>query len=71
MEQLILSRFLEKFQLTSEEMEILKQPEVTNEFFTALEKTQTIHNNCQLLLQSGNQIAALSIMEQMSFLQVC
>lgn len=69
MEQMILSRFLEKFQLTNKETEILKQSSVTVEFFAALEKTQAIHNNCQLLLRSGNQVAALSIMEQMSFLQ--
>lgn len=70
MQQIILSKFIEKFQLTREETEILKQTDVSNEFFLVLEKTHTIHDNCKYLLESGNQVAALSIMEQMSSLQV-
>ena len=70
MQRFILSRFVQKFQLLKEETEILKKQDVTSEFFSALEKTYTIHDNCKYLFESGNQIAALSIMEQMSFLQV-
>lgn len=70
MQRLILSRFMQKFQLSKEETEILKQQEVTNEFFLAMEKTQTVYNDCKYLLESGNKTAALSIMEQMSLLQV-
>lgn len=70
MEQSIINKFIEKFQLTKNEMEILKQSDISSDFFYVLEKTYVINNNCQILIQSGNQSLAFSIMEQMSSLQV-
>lgn len=70
MQQFILQKYIEKFQLSNQEKELLQQSNITPEFFAALEKTQTVHNNCQILLRNGNQTLALSIMEQMTSLQV-
>ncbi len=70
MQQSILAKYLEKFQLTNGETETLNQPDITMEFFNAFEKTHIIHNNCQILLQSGSQTLALRIMEQIASIQV-
>lgn len=72
----VISAFLEKFQLTPDELIALhgnksrKDFPVTLEIFTALERVQKIHNDCKILMQSGHQTLALDIMEQMTLHQV-
>lgn len=64
--------FLEKFQLTSDEMSILRgthEGPLTEEFFKVLTKVKQIHNDVKLLLRTNQQTAGLEIMEQMALLQ--
>lgn len=67
--------FLSSFQLSSAEQAILRgssrEAAITDEFFTVLERVQSIHSNCRMLMQSGHQTAALEIMERMALYQVC
>jgi hypothetical protein len=66
--------FLASFQLSSAEQAILHssshEAAITDEFFTVLERAQSIHSNGRMLMQSGHQTAALEIMEQMALYQV-
>ncbi|XP_056417957.1 conserved oligomeric Golgi complex subunit 6 [Hyla sarda] len=64
--------FLEKFQLTSEEMAILRgthEGPLTEDFFKVLTKVKQIHNDVKVLLRTNQQTAGLEIMEQMALLQ--
>ncbi|XP_071443578.1 conserved oligomeric Golgi complex subunit 6 [Hetaerina americana] len=72
MEQDLAERFLQNFQLSSYEQAILKggrDAPLSFEFFTILEKVKKIHRECNTLMQSGHQTAALEIMEQMTHYQ--
>lgn len=75
MQQDVVAAFLASFQLSLAEQAILRgssrEAAVTDEFFKVLEKVQSIHSNCRMLMQSGHQTAALEIMEQMALYQVC
>ncbi|XP_039733191.1 conserved oligomeric Golgi complex subunit 6 isoform X2 [Pteropus medius] len=64
--------FLSKFQLTSEEMSVLRgtrEGPVTEDFFKALGRVKQIHNDVKVLLRTNQQTAGLEIMEQMALLQ--
>ncbi|XP_077340322.1 conserved oligomeric Golgi complex subunit 6 [Lithobates pipiens] len=68
----VANAFLEKFQLTSEEMSILRgshEGPLTEEFFKVLDKVKQIHNDVKVLLRTNQQTAGLEIMEQMALLQ--
>lgn len=69
MEQEIAKSFLRSFQLSAEEIAALRESNITESFFSALDRVQTIHNNCRVLLQSGHQTSALDIMDQMALYQ--
>jgi hypothetical protein len=75
MQQEVAGAFLRSFQLSSAEQAILRgssrEAAITDEFFTVLERVQSIHSNGRMLMQSGHQTAALEIMEQMALYQVC
>ncbi|XP_062329293.1 conserved oligomeric Golgi complex subunit 6 [Osmerus eperlanus] len=64
--------FLSKFQLSAEEMFILRGARdvpVTEEFFKALSRVKHIHEDVKILLRTNQQTAGLEIMEQMAVLQ--
>ncbi|XP_017780068.1 PREDICTED: conserved oligomeric Golgi complex subunit 6 [Nicrophorus vespilloides] len=71
----VATAFINKFQLTQDELVALhgsktrKDSTVTMDIFKALDKVQTIHANCKLLMQSGHQTLASDIMEQMTLHQ--
>nr|XP_045615551.1 conserved oligomeric Golgi complex subunit 6-like [Procambarus clarkii] len=70
MEEEVADAFVRTFQLTLEEVSVIKgstrESPITQEFFSALEKTQKIRNNTKYLLQTGHQKTALDVMEQMN-----
>lgn len=64
--------FLSKFQLTSDEMSLLRGTRdgpITEDFFKALGRVKQIHNDMKVLLRTNQQTAGLEIMEQMALLQ--
>ncbi|GAB5566300.1 conserved oligomeric Golgi complex subunit 6 isoform X1 [Prionailurus iriomotensis] len=64
--------FLSKFQLTSDEMGLLRgtrEGPITEDFFKALGRVKQIHNDVKVLLRTNQQTAGLEIMEQMALLQ--
>ncbi|KAG8452776.1 hypothetical protein GDO86_004535 [Hymenochirus boettgeri] len=68
----VANAFLEKFQLTSDEMNILRghrEGPLTEDFFKVLGRVKQIHNDVKLLLRTNQQTAGLEIMEQMALLQ--
>lgn len=73
MEQEVASAFLQRYQLSSEELSVLhgsaRDSPISPAFFTALQRAQAIHSDCRLLMQSGFQTIALDVMEQMSLYQ--
>ncbi|XP_055531100.1 conserved oligomeric Golgi complex subunit 6 [Wyeomyia smithii] len=73
LQQKIASGFLSRFQLSVTEHQTLygatRDEPITGEFFTVLDRVQTIHSDCKTLLQSGYQTAALDIMEEMTLHQ--
>ncbi|XP_022097999.1 conserved oligomeric Golgi complex subunit 6-like [Acanthaster planci] len=61
--------FLEKFQLTTDEIIALRGPrsgKLLEDFFAALERVKQIHNDCKILLRTNQQTAGLEIMESMA-----
>ncbi|XP_047114624.1 conserved oligomeric Golgi complex subunit 6 [Schistocerca piceifrons] len=69
LQQKMADAFLRSFQLSSSEQTVLRDGAITEEFFSALERVQSIHGSCRTLMQSGHQTAALQIMEQMALYQ--
>ncbi|XP_021051298.1 conserved oligomeric Golgi complex subunit 6 [Mus pahari] len=68
----VVDAFLSKFQLTSDEMGLLRGTRggpVTEDFFKALGRVKQIHNDVKVLLRTNQQTAGLEIMEQMALLQ--
>ncbi|XP_070265237.1 conserved oligomeric Golgi complex subunit 6 isoform X2 [Myotis yumanensis] len=64
--------FLSKFQLTSDEMSVLRgtrEGPITEDFFKGLGRVKQIHNDVKVLLRTNQQTAGLEIMEQMALLQ--
>ncbi|XP_067631293.1 conserved oligomeric Golgi complex subunit 6 isoform X2 [Eurosta solidaginis] len=72
-DQQIAEAFLARFQLTVPEHQILygatKDAQIVPEFFTVLNRVQSIHSDCRALMQCGYQTAALEIMEEMTLHQ--
>lgn len=70
----IVDALLKKYQLSPENLAVLqgtkRDPLLTYEIFTVLEKVQNIHNDCKVLMQSGLQTLASDVMEQMTIYQV-
>ncbi|ALC42039.1 CG1968 [Drosophila busckii] len=71
--QQIAQAFLARFQLSVPEHQLLygqtKDAPIVHEFFKVLERVQSIHADCRLLMQCGYQTAALDIMEEMTLHQ--
>eukprot|EP01121_Diplochlamys_sp_Union-15-3_P022329 TRINITY_DN9463_c0_g1_i1.p1 TRINITY_DN9463_c0_g1~~TRINITY_DN9463_c0_g1_i1.p1 ORF type:complete len:528 (-),score=77.10 TRINITY_DN9463_c0_g1_i1:11-1594(-) len=62
----IITKFLSKHQLSKEEHDALKGPDIDQKFFDALKSVHQIHNDCKALLRTQHQRAGLEIMELMS-----
>lgn len=71
--QQIAQAFLARFQLNVPEHQLLygtaKDAPIVPEFFKVLDRVQSIHSDCRLLMQCGYQTAALDIMEEMTLHQ--
>ncbi|NXF91200.1 COG6 protein, partial [Eubucco bourcierii] len=68
----IADAFIAKFQLTPDEMNLLrgtKDEPITEDFFKALGRVKQIHDDVKILLRTNQQRAGLEIMEQMALLQ--
>nr|CAG4651713.1 EOG090X03SX [Triops cancriformis] len=73
----IATALLTHLQLKADEVAVLRgtgvKPDLDDlfslEFFAALEKAQTLHRNCRLILQNSHQATALEIMDQMALYQ--
>ncbi|KAM9172144.1 conserved oligomeric Golgi complex subunit 6 isoform 3-T3 [Pangshura tecta] len=64
--------FIGKFQLTPDEMNLLRGTRdgpITEDFFEALGRVKQIHNDVKILLRTNQQRTGLEIMEQMALLQ--
>ncbi|XP_014241192.1 conserved oligomeric Golgi complex subunit 6 [Cimex lectularius] len=62
----VTNAFIAKFQLTPQELTVLRDGEVSIEFFAALDKVKEINNNCSTLMLRGQQTIALEIIQQMT-----
>ncbi|KAJ0970970.1 hypothetical protein J5N97_018929 [Dioscorea zingiberensis] len=67
--QEIVSCFLRDYQLSSEEINALRDEELNENFFKALAHVQEIHANCKVLLRTHHQRAGLELMDMMSVYQ--
>ncbi|XP_050421037.1 conserved oligomeric Golgi complex subunit 6 [Adelges cooleyi] len=65
-QKVLVDAYSKAFQLSPTEVNCLRTNDITQEFFTALNRTQIISNNCRKLMQAGHQASALSLMEQIS-----
>jgi len=78
MKSKVASSFLNKFQLTSDQLRILSgeglgstsssQPPINDDFFQAMHRVQEVHEDCKVLLHMSKQRAGLEIMESMAVL---
>ncbi|CAG0886915.1 unnamed protein product [Darwinula stevensoni] len=77
-QQKIVTAFLKKFQLSPEELACLRgrshsggseSAQITAGIFSALDHVKEIHQNSQMLFRTGQERAALEIMEHMAHLQ--
>lgn len=73
-EENIVSAFLRKFQITSEELAVLQGENgndfLTYEIFNILDKIQIIHEECNALMKYGLQTLAVGLMEKIKLYQV-
>ncbi|XP_074285100.1 conserved oligomeric Golgi complex subunit 6 [Silene latifolia] len=67
--QEIVSCFLRDYQLSNEEINALKEEELSENFFKALSHVQEIHANCKVLLRTHHQRAGLELMDMMAMYQ--
>lgn len=67
--QEIVSCFLRDYQLSNEEISALREEELNENFFKALQHVQEIHANCKILLRTHHQRAGLELMDMMSVYQ--
>ncbi|XP_028550778.1 conserved oligomeric Golgi complex subunit 6-like [Dendrobium catenatum] len=67
--QEIVSCFLRDYQLSNEEISALRDEELNDNFFKALQHVQEIHANCKILLRTHHQRAGLELMDMMSVYQ--
>jgi hypothetical protein len=63
-------RFMEQFQLTRDETDVLRDPDVTPRFVAVLDKVQRIHASCRSMVLPEQQQAAIEIQEAMYLAQV-
>merc|ERR1719409_1048666 len=61
--------FLQGYQLSNEEVLALREGEVDDTFFVALEHVKEIHKNCKMLLRTHHQRAGLELMDVMAMHQ--
>ena len=66
MREIIVEAFLERFQLSKEEVGVLLGGAVGEGLFTVLQRVKRIHEDCKLLLRSSQQRVGLEIMEEMA-----
>ncbi|XP_034941997.1 conserved oligomeric Golgi complex subunit 6 [Chelonus insularis] len=73
MQHEIAKAFISTFELTKHEIGIIhgqtKEESITEEFFTVINRLQTIHSSCRILMQSGYQTLGLDVMQRMTLLQ--
>ncbi|KAG2680030.1 hypothetical protein I3760_11G079100 [Carya illinoinensis] len=67
--QEIVSCFLRDYQLSNEEINALREEELSDNFFKALTHVQEIHANCKILLRTHHQRAGLELMDMMAVYQ--
>ncbi|CAN1306266.1 Conserved oligomeric Golgi complex subunit 6 [Linum perenne] len=67
--QEIVSCFLRDYQLSSEEINALREEDLKEDFFKALSHVQEIHSNCKVLLRTHHQRAGLELMDMMAVYQ--
>lgn len=67
--QQIVSCFLRDYQLSNQEISALRDEELNENFFKALNHVQEIHANCKLLLRTHHQRAGLELMDMMAVYQ--
>ncbi|XP_047330774.1 conserved oligomeric Golgi complex subunit 6-like [Impatiens glandulifera] len=67
--QEIVSCFLRDYQLSNEEINALREEELSENFFKALSHVQEIHGNCKILLRTHHQRAGLELMDMMAVYQ--
>nr|XP_011459070.1 PREDICTED: conserved oligomeric Golgi complex subunit 6 [Fragaria vesca subsp. vesca] len=67
--QQIVSCFLRDYQLSNQEINALREDELSESFFKALSHVQEIHANCKLLLRTHHQRAGLELMDMMAVYQ--
>uniref|UniRef100_A0A2P2K609 Conserved oligomeric Golgi complex subunit 6 n=1 Tax=Rhizophora mucronata TaxID=61149 RepID=A0A2P2K609_RHIMU len=65
----IVSYFLHDYQLSTEEINALRDEDLDENFFKALSHVQEIHANCKILLRTHHQRAGLELMDMMAMYQ--
>ena len=72
MQSKVVSAFLDKFQLSPEESEVIRgryrtqNGAINDKFFSAMERVRHIHEDCKVLLRTSQQRAGLEVMESMA-----
>lgn len=73
MQQEVAKAFLQSFELSRPEISLLRgstrEEPITDEFFTVVNKLQSIHASCRILMQSGYETLGLDVMQRMTLLQ--
>ncbi|EPS73061.1 hypothetical protein M569_01689 [Genlisea aurea] len=67
--QEIVSCFLRDYQLSSDEINALREEDLSENFFKALAHVHEIHANCKVLLRTHHQRAGLDLMDMMAMYQ--
>ncbi|KAK6158558.1 hypothetical protein DH2020_005872 [Rehmannia glutinosa] len=67
--QEIASFFLRDYQLSNDEINALREEELSENFFKALAHVHEIHANCKVLLRTHHQRAGLELMDMMAVYQ--
>ncbi|KAL3651025.1 Golgi transport complex subunit 6 [Castilleja foliolosa] len=67
--QEIASFFLRDYQLSNDEINALREEDLSESFFKALAHVHEIHDNCKLLLRTHHQRAGLELMDMMAVYQ--
>ncbi|XP_063986387.1 conserved oligomeric Golgi complex subunit 6 [Diachasmimorpha longicaudata] len=73
MQHEVATAFIRTFELSRNEISILhgqtREEPITEEFFAVINRLQTIHSSCRVLMQSGYQTLGLDVMQRMTLLQ--
>ncbi|CAI5508119.1 unnamed protein product [Closterium sp. Naga37s-1] len=67
--QQLVAAFLRSYQLSPQEVQALREDEISEKFFEALNRVHEIHANCKLLLRTHHQRAGLELMDLMAVYQ--